>query len=87
MAKSHGPTVKNDKQYEAMRKQGASKEKAARVANANAGSGNSASKKGGSSSKYEDKTKDELLKQARKVGISGRSSMSKGQLISALRNH
>jgi len=28
MAKNHGPTVKDDKQYEELRKQGASKEKA-----------------------------------------------------------
>ena len=88
MAKNHGSSVKDDKQYEAMRDKGMSKEKAARVANANAGgSGNSASKKGGRSSKYEDKTKDELQQQAAKVGIEGRSKMSKGELIDALRNH
>jgi hypothetical protein len=88
MAKNHGSSVKDDKQYEAMRDKGMSKEKAARVANANAGgSGNSASKKGGKSSKYEDKTKDELQKQAAKVGIEGRSKMDKGELIDALRNH
>jgi hypothetical protein len=86
--KNHGPSVRDDKQYEGLRKRGASKEKAARIANANAGSsGNQASKRGGSSSKYEDKTKDELLKKARQVGIEGRSKMSKGQLINALRNH
>ena len=89
MAKNHGSSVKDDKQYEAMRDKGMSKEKAARIANANSGSGggNSASKKGGKSSKYEDKTKDELLEQARKVGIEGRSKMSKSELIDALRNH
>jgi Rho termination factor, N-terminal domain len=88
MAKNHGSSVKDDKQYEAMRDKGMSKEKAARVANANAGSGgNSASKKGGKSSKYEDKTKDELQKKAKQVGIEGRSKMDKGELIDALRNH
>ncbi len=88
MAKNHGSSVKDDKQYEAMRDKGMSKGKAARVANANAKSGgNSASKKGGRSSKYEDKTKDELQKQAAKVGIEGRSKMDKGELIDALRNH
>jgi hypothetical protein len=88
MAKNHGSSVKNDKQYEALRDQGASKEKAARIANANASSGgNQASRRGGKSSKYEDKSKDELLQKARQVGIEGRSKMSKGELASALRNH
>jgi hypothetical protein len=32
-------------------------------------------------------SKTDLMKQAREVGIKGRSSMSKSQLISALRNH
>jgi len=86
--KSPGPSVKNDKQYEAMREQGMSKEKAARIANANAASsGNAASKRGGKSSDYEDKTVDELQEKARQVGIEGRSSMNKGELIDALRNH
>jgi hypothetical protein len=33
MAKSHGPSVKNDKQYEGLRKKGMSKERAAKIAN------------------------------------------------------
>jgi hypothetical protein len=57
MAKNHGSSVKDDKTYEGVRKSGASKEKAARIANAKAGGGNP-SKKGGKSSKYEDQTKD-----------------------------
>ena len=66
-----------------------SKNKAARIANANeqGGGSNQASTKGGKSSKYEDKTKEELQKQAAKVGIEGRSKMDKGELIDALRNH
>jgi hypothetical protein len=88
MAKNHGSSVKSDKQYEAMRDKGMSKEKAARISNANAGGGgNQASKKGGSSGTYEDRTKDDLLQEAKKVGIEGRSKMDKGELISALRNH
>lgn len=88
MAKDHGSQIKNDEQYEAMRDEGMSKEKAARIANANAGSGgNQASEKGGKSSKYEDKTKSELEDKAREVGIEGRSKMDKGELIDALRNH
>ncbi|HVM20359.1 MAG TPA: Rho termination factor N-terminal domain-containing protein [Egibacteraceae bacterium] len=84
MAKDHGPSVKNDRQYEALRDQGASKEKAARIANSDS---SSTGRKGGKSSKYEDKTKDELLSKARQVGIEGRSKMSKDELIDALRNH
>jgi hypothetical protein len=89
MAKNHGSSVKNDKQYEALRDEGASKEKAARIANANSsgGGGNQASKKGGKAGKYEDRTKDDLLQEAKKVGIDGRSKMDKGELIDALRNH
>ena len=85
MAKNHGPQIKDDKQYEALRREGASKEKAARIANA--GSRSSTGRKGGNASSYEDRSKKELLEQARKVGIEGRSKMDKGELISALRNH
>jgi hypothetical protein len=33
MAKDHGPSIKDDKQYEALREKGMSKERAAKVAN------------------------------------------------------
>ena len=33
MTDDHGPSIKDDEQYEALRAQGASKEKAARIAN------------------------------------------------------
>ena len=83
MAKNHGSSVKDDERYEALRREGASKEKAARIANA----GDSASKKGGKAGRYEDRSKDDLMKKAREVGIEGRSKMSKSELASALRNH
>jgi hypothetical protein len=79
--KSPGPSIKRPRQYEAMRDAGMSKSKAARISNA----GRSASRKGGRSSAYDDMTKDELLDRARRRNIRGRSSMSKSQLISALR--
>ncbi len=85
MAKNHGPQIKDDAQYEALRREGASKEKAARIAND--GSRSSTGRKGGSSSRYEDRSKKELLEKARQIGIDGRSKMDKGELISALRNH
>jgi hypothetical protein len=86
MAKDHGSSVKDDKTYEKVRESGASKEKAARIANAKAGGGNP-SEKGGKASKYEDQSKDELQKKAADVGIEGRSKMDKGELVDALRNH
>ncbi len=45
MAKDHGPSIKNDKQYEGLRKKGMSKERAARIANSPG-----SSKRGGESS-------------------------------------
>lgn len=85
MAKNHGSSVKDDEQYEALRREGASKEKAARIANA--GSRSETGRKGGHASGYEDRTKEELYDKAKEVGIEGRSDMSKEELIRALRNH
>lgn len=78
--------MKDDKTYEALRDEGASKEKAARIANAKAG-GTDVSKKGGQSGSYEDWTVDDLQDRAREIGIDGRSDMSKDELIDALRHH
>jgi hypothetical protein len=36
---------------------------------------------------HEDWTKNDLVKRARELGISGRSSMTKEQLVKALRSH
>ena len=88
MAKNHGSSVKNDAQYEALRDQGASKEKAARIANASANEGKSkVARRGGKSGSYEDWSKKDLYEKAKEVGIEGRSSMDKKELVSALRNH
>ncbi len=46
MAKDHGSSVKDDKQYEGLRKKGMSKERAAKIANTS-----NASSKGGKKSK------------------------------------
>jgi hypothetical protein len=81
-------SIKDEKQYEALRRQGASKEKAARIANASAASSRSETgRKGGDSGSYDDWSKQELMARAREIGIDGRSSMTKDQLIDALRDH
>ncbi len=74
--------IKNEKQYEALRDKGYSKQKAARIANTP-----DSGEKGGNSQKYEEWTKKELSEKAKQVGIEGRSKMSKDQLIHALRNN
>lgn len=84
MAKDHGPSVKDDEQYETLREEGMSKEKAARIANTPR---EEAAKKGGESPPYEDWTVEDLRDRAAEIGIEGRSDMDKGELIDALRNH
>jgi hypothetical protein len=76
-------SIKDPKQYEALRRDGASKEKAARIANSYR---TSSGKKGGKAGSYEDWTKQDLQKRAAEIGIDGRSKMSKGELVKALRN-
>ena len=86
--KDHGPSVKDDRLYEKLRKHGDSKEKAARIANTAVNEGRAkTSSRGGRSGSYDDMSVDELRKRAAKVGIEGRSKMKKGELVSALRNH
>lgn len=84
MAKDHGPHIKDDEQYEALRDQGLSKEKAARIANTDR---STAGRRGGQSPAYEEWSQEDLYERAREVGIAGRSKMDKDELIDALRHH
>jgi len=82
------PSIKDEKMYRDLRKEGSSKQKAARISNAAAASGKSSvGKKGGKSGSYDDWTVAELKKRAKELGISGYSDLSKAKLVSKLRNH
>jgi Rho termination factor, N-terminal domain len=81
MGKNHGPSIKDDDTYEALREEGMSKEKAARIANTPP---REMDDKGGPGS-YEDWTMEQLYDKAKDVGVEGRSGMSKRELINALR--
>lgn len=86
--KQPGPSVKDPTLYEKMRDTGASKQKAARIANAAAAQSRSeVGRRGGAAGKYTDWTVDELRARAAQIGISRRSSMTKDELVTALRNH
>lgn len=88
MPKTQAPSVKDQEMYEALRRDGMSKEKAARIANASASSSRSeVGHKGASAENYEDRTKDELLDRAREIGLDVTEDMTKNEIIKALRNH
>lgn len=80
-----GTSAKENETYEALRDDGASREKAARIANVGAG-GQHPPEKGGHANDYEYRTVDELRERAAQVGIDGRSEMSRDELIEALRD-
>ncbi|WP_067438883.1 DUF7218 family protein [Nocardioides jensenii] len=83
-----GPSVKDPELYEELRDDGASKEKSARIANRAAGSSRSTvGRKGGESGSYDDWKVEDLRSRAREIGIEGRSTMNKSELVKALRDH
>lgn len=82
------PSIKDEKLYRDLRKEGDSKEKAARISNAVAARGGSAvGKKGGKSGSYDDWTVPALKKRAKELGVTGYSGLTKAKLITKIRNH
>lgn len=69
--------IKNKEQYEALIKEGMSKEKAARIANTE--------NPDHDSRPYEERTRGQLYEVAKELEIDGRSKMDKNQLIGAIR--
>ena len=88
MGSKDDPRIKDEEMYQALRDEGNSKEKAARIANAAHNRGRSeVGRKGGEHEKYEKWTVEELQDKAKEVGLSHHSSMDKKELIDALRHH
>ena len=87
MPKKQNPSVKNPEMFEALREDGASAQKAARISNAAAKKGRSSvGRKGGKSHDYEDWTVPELREKAKEIGLTGYSGKRKDELIKSLRN-
>lgn len=81
-------SIKDPELYEELRKDGNSKEKSARIANAAAARGRaSVGRKGGKSGDYDDWTVPDLKSRAKELGMHGYSDKKKSELISMLRNH
>src|SRR3546814_16197625 len=78
MAKDHGSQIKDDETYEALRDEGASKAKAARIANARAGG--SLDPRG---TDLEARTHEELYDEAKGPGIESPSDYRKKKVLVA----
>lgn len=88
MGRKDDSRIKDEEMYKALRREGNSKEKSARIANAAHNRGRHAvAEKGAHQQEYEAWTVDELRDKAKEIGIRGRSDMNKRALIDALRHH
>ena len=86
--RSSVPQLKDEKLYERLRDEGASKEKAARISNAAAKEGRSKlGKRGGKAEDYEERTVSQLRERAKELGLTGYSKLRKAELIRLLREH
>ncbi|MDX1482254.1 MAG: hypothetical protein R3315_11290 [Woeseiaceae bacterium] len=86
MAEDRGTRIRHNAVYRALRVQGASRETAARTANARAVD-LSPSQNGSRQSPYEEWNHDERYERPRGLGINGRADMDESSHIDALRNH
>lgn len=82
MPREKTPQIKKPKTYDALVDKGMSKENAARISNAQA-----AGTIDHNSKKLEERSKSDLLAEAKEIGIKNRHSMNKGQLIKEIRGH
>lgn len=90
MPRGQNSSLKDPELYEELRKDGASKEKAARISNATGGTKSGRSdigRKGGEAGSYDDWTVPELRKRAKELGLTGYSKQRKHELIRSLRSH
>lgn len=82
------PSIKDGEVYEALRREGASEEKAARIANAAARDGRSTvGRRGANAEDYEDRTVAQLRRRAKELGLHKYSHLRKAELIKLLRSH
>lgn len=82
------PSIKDEELYRELRDDGASKEKAARIANAAARDGRRAvGKRGGKAEDLDDRTVPELKNRAKELGITGYSTLRKAELVERIRQH
>ena len=80
-------SLKDPELYEELRKDGNSKQKAARISNAAAAKGRTAvGRKGGTSGDYEEWSVGDLRDKAKELGMSGYSKLKKSDLIGKIRN-
>ena len=87
MPDKQNPSLKDPEMYEALRDDGASAQKAARISNAAAKEGRSAvGHKGGKSNDYDDWTVPQLREKAKEIGLKGYSRQRKDELIQSLRD-
>jgi hypothetical protein len=76
MAEDHGPSIKDDKQYEGLRKKGMSKSRAARIAN-DPGSSSKGGKASGSGTRRSDSSQGGTKAQKSAAGRKGGKAAAK----------
>jgi len=82
------PSIKDEGLYRELRDDGASAQKAARIANAAARDGRKAvGQRGGKAEDLDDRTVPQLRDRARELGISGISRLRKQELVDRIRSH